>query len=182
MAHQRKLIRDNRVAALKNATAAGMRVFPTRLDPLKPTELPAISVYTLSEETDEASADTAPREIKRTLELEVRLWVAHSDGVHLDDAVDALAEQVEAVMDADRYFGGTVSDSYLKKVEMEVDEDTDPLIGVARMFYAATYRTSPAAPGGLDDFKTVDAKYQLVGGVADTVPAEDTFTVQETTP
>jgi hypothetical protein len=185
MAHQRKLIRHAVVTLLTNATSAGARVQGTRVEPHKKSQLPAISVYTLNEETDEESAMTAPIELCRHLKLEITGWVAHSDAVPVDDAMDDLAEQIEAAMAADYYLDSTIVDQTLEATEMQVVEDdgrSDPLVGIVTLTYAITYRTYPLEAGSTpaDDFATVDAKQQLVGGVPTTVPAEDTFTVQET--
>lgn len=172
-------------ALLANAgTAAGARVTGTRVDPHKRSQLPAISVYTLSEETDEDSATRVPLELTRHLKLEIAGWVAHSDEVPSADAMDDLAEQIEVAMAADYYIGGTVADQMLEATVMQVVEDdgrSDPLIGIVVLTYAITYRTSPLEAGGTptDDFVTADAKQRLVGGVPTTVPAEDTFIVQE---
>ncbi len=186
MAHPRKLIRHALVALLTNATAAGARVQGTRVEPHKKSQLPAISVYTLREPVDQdASANTAPRELTRDVKVEITGWVAHSDALPVDDAMDDLAEQIEAVMDADPYLGGTAGESVLESTEMQVVEDdgrSDPLVGIVTLTYSVTYRTSPAAPANLDDFITVDATHKIAGGVADTVPAIDQFTVQETPP
>ena len=84
-------------------------------------------------------------------------------------------------MDADRYIAGTVADSIIDGFEAEIrtgDGRSDPLIGVAVVTYLATYRTSPAAPTDLDDFTSANVTHQLVGGVPDTAPAIDTFTVE----
>jgi len=102
MAHQRKLIRKAVAAMLIAAnTAAAARVSSTRVDPIAGvTELPTLSVYSLSEEVDkELSDDSAPRELTRMLKLEIAGWVQHRDSYSADDAMDDLAEQVEAVMD-----------------------------------------------------------------------------------
>lgn len=268
MAHQRKLIRRAAVALLVSAgTAAGARVKSTRVEAHKPGQLPAISVYALSEDTDPTSADTAPIELTRHLKLEIAGWVVGTDALPVDDAMDDLAEQIEAAMAADYYITqaltvtavnhvtgrltipahglvtgsgpvtvvatgagvvpagirpsselfaivvdantiklatssanalagtaltfttdgtlpvqlriGTVADQLLASTEMQVVEDdgrSDPLVGIVTLTYAITYRTSPAAGVGLDAFVTVDVKQKLVGGVADTLIAEDTFT------
>ncbi len=183
MAHQRKLIRQAVVALLASAsTAAGARVQGTRVEPHKKSQLPAISVYTLREEIDEdASAGTAPRELLRVCKVEITGWVAHSDLVPVDDAMDNLAEQIETAMDVDPYLGTAAADSVLESTEMQVVEDdgrSDPLVGIVTLTYAVTYRTSPAAPAALDDFERVKATHDLVGGVVDTVPAIDEFTVE----
>src|SRR6185312_6120986 len=105
MAHQRKLIRKAVAALLVAAnTAAGARVASTLVDATKQSELPKVVVFTSSEDLDEElSAKSAPRELTRQLELQIVGLVAHSTAVPADDAVDNLAEQIEAAMDADRY-------------------------------------------------------------------------------
>lgn len=186
MAHPRKLIRKAVVALLVAAnTNAGARVTATRVEPHRKSQLPAISVYTLREPIDQdASSATSPRELKRNVRLEVTGWVAHSDTISVDDAMDDLAEQIEAAMDADPYLGGTAGEFLLEETVMQVVEDdaaSDPLVGVVNLTYVVTYHTMPAEPV-LDDFLTVGATHEIEGGVADTRPAVETFTVQEAPP
>lgn len=154
VAHPRKLIRDAVVAALTGATAAGTRVKGTRVEPQRNTQLPAIGVYTLSEEVDAQSAGTAPRELTRDLKLEVAGWVADSSALPVDDAMDALAEQIEVAMDADRYFGDTAANSILQSTEMSVLEENaaDPLIGIVKLTYTVTYRNFAGVTSPADDF------------------------------
>ena len=160
--HPRKIIRDAAVALLANAgTAAGKRVTPTRIDPHKRAELPALSVYTLSEQTDAEDADTAPRELWRTLKLEIAGWVAHSAALPADDALDDLAEQIETAMEADRYLGGAAGESILASTEITIRDDGDPLVGIITLTYDVLYRTSPAAPDNLDDFLRAGATTKL---------------------
>jgi len=179
MAHQRKLIRHAAVALLKGgATAAGARVQGTRIEPHKKSQLPAISVYTLSETTDPTSAETAPVELTRELKLEIAGWVVHSDAYPVDDAMDDLAEQIETIMAADYWLANTCVAQLLESTEMQVVEDdgrSDPVVGIVTLTYSITYRTSEGDTAS-DAFVTVDAKHQIVGGVTDTVPAEDLFT------
>ena len=185
MAHPRKLIRQTVTALLANAgTVAGARVRSTRVDPHKRSQLPAISVYTLGETTEGDSAQTAPIELTRNLKLEIAAWVAHSDELSVDDAMDDVAEEIEAAMASDYYLVDTVAAQMLESCAMQlVEEDgrSDPLVGIVILTYAITYRTYPLEAGATPtpDFVTVDATQTLVGGVTDTVPAEDTFTVLE---
>lgn len=191
MAHQRKLIRHAVVALLASAgTAAGDRVSATRVEPHKRSQLPAISVYTLRDVVDrEASERTAPRELTREAKVEITGWVAHSDAVPVDDAMDDLAEQIEAAMGANINLEDAngehpqAADSILEETVMQVLEEdgNDPIIGVVTLTYAVKFRTSPAAPV-LDDFRTAEVTHQLEGGVegvGGTVPAVDEITVQE---
>ena len=176
MAHQRKLIRHAVVALLVSAnTAAGARVKGTRIEPNKKSQLPAISVYTLSETSDDK--DTAPIELTRELKLEITGWVSHSDALPVDDAMDDLAEQIEAAMAADYYITNTVAAQMLEATEMQVLEDdgrSDPLVGIVVLTYSITYRTDQGETA-VDDLVTVVATEDLVGGVSDTVPASDQF-------
>lgn len=187
MAHPRKLIRHAIVAQLIAAsTAAGARVTGTRVEPHnRKTGLPAISVYTLREPVDQdQSAQTSPRELTRDVKVEIVGWVAHSDALPVDDAMDDLAEQIEAAMDGDPYLGGEAADSILEETVMQVVEDngsSDPLVGVVALTYSVTYRTSPAAPADLADFLSVDAKHRIVGAVEEN-QARDQFVVQESPP
>lgn len=180
MAHPRTLLREAVVAQLTDATAAGSRVYDTQIDPHRKGSLPAISVYTLSEPVEPDAANTAPRELTRVPNVEIAGWVSGGDGSAVARAMDNLAGEIEAAMDADRYFAGTAGESVLEGTEMEIRAEngrSDPLIGIVVLTYSVTYRTIPAV--ALDDFLRVKATHRVVGGVSDTVPASDEFTVQE---
>lgn len=191
MAHQRMLIRKAVVAMLIAAnTDAGSRVKPTRVEPHKKSQLPAIAVYTLSEDIDdELSRDSAPRELTRSLKLEIAAWVADSEAVTVDDAMDNIAAEIEAAMDADWYLtdptqpsnGSTAANSILIGTEMQVVEDdgrSDPLVGIVTLTFDVTYRTDSATNGAVADFSAAHATYLQPGGQPDTVPVQDQFTVE----
>lgn len=185
MAHPRKLVRDAVTALLTNATAAAHRVFPTRVEPIRKSQLPSIAVYTTSEEVVPDTAATSPRELHRIVKVEITGFVAHSDAVPVDDAMDAIAAQIESAMDADRYLGGAAGDSVLEGTIMQIREEdarSDPLLGIVTLTYSVEYRTSPAI-GSLDDFLTATESQRVIGGLpGDTVPASDEFVVQEIAP
>ena len=171
MAHPRKLIRHAIVARLLGATAAGSRVQATRVEPHRKTQLPAISVYTAGETISiDADALTAPQILVRAAEVKIAAWVTGPTDPEGDvaDAMDDIAEQIEAAMDADRYLGGLrdglARDILLESTEMAVRgaEGGDPLIGIITLTYRVTYDTSPAV-GQLDDFRRVDARTQIAG-------------------
>lgn len=187
MAHPRMLIRQAVVALLIAAnTAAAARVVATRVDDNRPGQLPSISVYTLRDEVDEdRSNETSPPELTRLLQLEITGWVEHTDQVHADDAMDNLAEQIEAAMDeAGPFLSGTAVDAMLANTTMQVVEfGSDPLVGVVVLTYLVTYRTTPTPPATPDDFLVADVTTEVPNGIDDdTVPAEDEFNVQEPTP
>lgn len=179
MAHPRKLIRHAFATLLIGAnTAAGTRVDTTRVEPQTEQELPAISVYTLSDDV----AGESSTEDEHELHLEVVAQVAHTDSNPCDDRMDDLAEQIEAAVVADPYLGGKASQITLKGTVMEVvevDGRSDPTVGIVVLTYSVKYFSSVvlAEPG--DKFLTAKVTDTLVGGVPSTVPTVDTFTVQE---
>lgn len=184
MAHPRKLLRHAIMAQLVGSTAAADRVESTRIDPIGRSKLPLISVYTLNEDVDqEESESTSPRLLKREAIVEIVGWVAYSEEANVADALDDLAEQIEAAMAADEFFGlDMVESSILIGTDTDLvskDGRSSPLVGQVTMTYSVTYRTQPGYSVPEDDFLRVKATHQIVGGVDDTVPAEDEFTVQE---
>jgi hypothetical protein len=183
MAHPRKLIRHAVVSLFTSAgTAAGTRVKATRIEPHKRSQLPAISVYTLTDTVIEASSTNT--EEAHELRLEVALWVAHTDANPADDGVDDLEEQVLAAMVADPYLGGRASSVHFRGTEIEIVEDdsrSDPIVAIATLTFEVAYRLDlTALADDLDDLIRVAATHDLVGGVPTTAPASDEFIVQET--
>lgn len=162
MPHQRQLIRQAVKAQLLGATAAEDRVYTNRMFPYTRAQLPALAVYTLEEEVE--PFNTAPRELKRTLQLAIEAAVEETEEV--DDALDVLALQVEAAMDLDETLGGTASDSLLSSTQMEVIETGSRSAGVIRLEYTVTYYTHvPQVREGLDDFVTADVRHSLANAV-----------------
>lgn len=182
MAHPRKLIRHAMVDLLKAAnTAVGVRVFPTRVEPYKTSLLPAISVYTLADASEDGAqtSTTEPHEV----DVEVAAWVAHSDANPADDAMDDLAEQIEKAVHRDPRLGGKAYEEVrLRGTVMElaaVDGRSDPNVGIAVLTFSVRYLSDLTQGEATDDFVTAHAETELVGGVDDTEPAQDTFPVQE---
>lgn len=154
------------MSLLTGTTNAGSRVTSTRMDTWRPGELPALSVYTLDESVDDASLQTAPRELTRELELKIVAWVADKDSAPAGDAMDDIAMQVESVMDVDPYLGGRCVESILGDTTVQILADGDPLLGLLTMTYRVTYRTSPVAPT-LPAFAAAGITTQVVGAGAD---------------
>jgi hypothetical protein len=184
MPHQRKVIRDAVVALLKAAnTVAGSRVYPNRFTALTNVKLPALLVYTLSEDVDPGSADTSPRELTRALELQIHAVVGVEEAP--DDALDALALQVETAMHADRFLGGAIGGKglLLTSTEIVADIEGDRYTATAALFYALEYQTlapEPLTDAQLDDFETAHVTHKVAGAaMPDADDAEDEFTVEE---
>lgn len=179
MAHPRKLIRHAVAALLLGKTAAGDRVTRTRVEPNKKHELPAISVYTPNEPVTEGGT-SAPRELTRELKVEITAWAAHTAASPADDALDDLAEQIEAAMDAERYIDNLVADSVLEDTEFTMlnEGGADPLTGAITLTYSVTYRTQPA-DGESAEFLHAGVTTQVAGADDDNV-ASDLINVRGT--
>lgn len=175
--HQRQIIREAVKRQLLRKTVAGDRVYETRAVPLRGLELPAIAVFTLQEPVDSASKNTAPRELTRNLQLVIEANV--KAGQNVDDAIDAMALEIERAIDADETFGGVASDAVLSNTEMDTDERGDQLIGVLTLTYAVTYFTRPcdSAVPKLADFDRMDVKTNLSGDVLPADESEDSVEI-----
>lgn len=166
MPHQRRVIRDAVKTVLVNAgTSAADRVYTTRLVPLRAAKLPALAIYTLEEDVDPQSAETAPRELKRHPRLVVEA-IERIDADNIDDELDDLALAIEKAMATDETFGGTASDCWLMKTEFDFGNQGDLEIGVVRLIFHVTYfRHAPDAGDQVfDDLKTIDATYDVAAG------------------
>lgn len=194
--HPRKELRKKVVELLSTPdgdgvypTAAQGRVHPSRVFHHRKGELPVICVYTLQESVSPESQQTAPRELARDVSLVIEAWVKVEPTTPgqqplADDALDDIAEQIEAVMHADPYLAGTAGDSILVDTDTEMVEGGGEMMGLLVMTYAVTYRTYAPDTSGVvrDDFLTVSAEHNQ-GGTQDTDDAaHDDFTVQEVTP
>ncbi len=173
MAHERKEIRDAAAAHLvAAATSAGARVFKTRLNPMQGAELPAINLHTEQETVSEESKNTAPRELKRTVVLQIDGWVA-GDLDTLDDDLDALALEIETAMDRNVNLEDVAGehpkahDSMLVSTEIDTAIVGNRPMGVVRLEYAVTYFSQLRTEAAVDDFDTADIKFPaLHEGVA----------------
>lgn len=184
--HHRRVIREAVVALLQaGETDAGDRVFKNRVLPMRirgdKAELPAILVYSLEEDVDDDSATTAPRELTRRLSLAVDALAVGADE-EVDDDLDQLAEQIEAVMHADPFLGGVAADSILGGTIIEFDGDGERVIGRVGLTYEVTYRLmAPKAQDGADqdDFETAATTYSMGGDQAEADAAKDEFNVED---
>lgn len=171
--HPRKIIRDAVVAALVSTTSAGTRVKATRVEPMgaqpsanRGSGLPALAIYTPEDQVDADAAMYKPRELWHRLTLKVTAWVTDTAAVPVDDAMDAIAEQIEAAMNADAYFGGACGGdvgSILSSTETGVLDDGDPLIGVITLTYRCEYADNQAPATGLADYLRTHTTTQVDG-------------------
>lgn len=156
-------------------TLAQDRVYRSRAkaSPYRQAQLPAILVYTSEEPAKKANE--APRELERTAQVVIEAMVEGAPGSELDDALDAIALQIEQAMNLDETIGGKASDSLLASTDSDVLEEGNRIVGVIRLVYGATYFSNVPWPEDqtLEDLETVTVKTSLSNAVHPTNQAQD---------
>ena len=168
---QRKAIRNAVVALLQAGMSIGAsKVFESRVVPTHYEELPAVTVYSLSEHNELFSAGA--KQMRRTLRLAIEIAVQAVGNV--DDALDDLAEEVENIMRANEDLSGTCSDFLPRDVEIDLQPSGEQVIGGLRITYDVTYFTDEYADAsGLDPFEQANTNYVVQGGADVPHPASD---------
>lgn len=185
MTHPRSAIRAAVKAQLVaraslTALVPAERVFLSRYrDLFAEKQLPAIRIYTHSEETDEDSWTSAPREYYRRLDcvIEGAIRVPSSKSDQLDDMLDDLAWEIEKALGKDDTLNDTASDSNLARTAVEVDTDSEQVVGQITLVFRIDYTSHPGQETAeLDDLDTVSTAWNLSGTQAPADRASDTIT------
>lgn len=143
MSHVRRQIREAAATAVTGLSTTGARIFQSRIHPLRDADLPCLLIST-DDEQIEAENAVMGGELTRDLTLTVR-GVAKANA-NLDDTLDAIAEQVEPVLNG-ASLGGLVKRCTLEKISVDMEDTLEKPAGVITLQYRTTYFTSPAAPG-----------------------------------
>ena len=136
MAHVRKQIRAVVVAALSGNTDAGARVYPGRVYPLD--TLPAIAVYTATEESETKNWEV----LQRFVDITIVATDEAGQDESIDDLLDDIAEAIETAMAVDRKLGGLAKTSYLISTEDELTGTAEKPKGTITLTYKCEYRTA----------------------------------------
>jgi hypothetical protein len=153
--HQRRIIRNAVADAIKNGeTNAGDRVWASREAPADVEELlaegPIILVYTRREhiKPEDYPASGYDGAVRRCLDIYVEITAVGSDVV--DDKLDDLAEQVEAIVDGLSIDGLPATEIRLQETQVDSTQEFQQPVGGALLTFEATYwrdwrtDTSPA--------------------------------------
>lgn len=138
MAHVRKSIRDNITTTLSGLTTTGSNVFQTRLFPIEESKVPALCIYTKSEQTEYETL-TRPRTQMRALEVMVEAYVKGT--ASLDNTIDTIAVEVEEALATDATRGGNAKDTRITSVDIEFNGDAEQSVAVARFTVVVDYAT-----------------------------------------
>lgn len=139
MTHRRKEIRDRAVAVLAAADiVADGRVVSNRLIAAHEDNLPMINV--LSADEAEQIQEVSGAGLIRTLQLAIEITAKTADGETIDDALDALAEDVEDAMEGDPTLSQLAIDCTLASTAIATDVSGHYSLGRIRLTYQTRYR------------------------------------------
>lgn len=144
--HARQQIRDAVVTALTGLDITGSNVFKTRVHRFEEETLPALSVYTLQEDSERETMGT--RAQSRTVSIAVDIAVQQNTTP--DDTLDDIAADVEAAMvaawtGASGIWGSIRNLTLTSTVVRMTGEGEQPTFGMI-LTYACNYSTLEGAP------------------------------------
>ncbi len=171
VAHERQILRESIVAQLIGTapnyrTSAGARVSKSRQAPVRAAELPAISVYNGDEDFKDGTEFSD--EMDRLYQVTIVGWLAASENT--DDALDALALEIETAMDRDRSIDRNAAHSFLMSTSFGEDLKGERPLGAVSLTYSCMYRTGPRVPAPTNVFATAGVKTNVKGTQA---PADE---------
>ena len=143
MSHARTQIRQAVVDILKDNTIAGSSVFASRVYALNEPKLPAILVYTTPENVVEQSI-SYPRTQHRELVVTIEIYIKGSSSI--DDAIDALALEIEQLIAADPTLGIGAKDTTLDTTDIKHSDEGEKPIAIATLNYAVSYTVKEHQP------------------------------------
>lgn len=143
MSHVRKQIRDYFAVSLNGLTTTGSKVYASRVYPLQSENLPAVLVYTTSEESEE-TAFSKQRVQDRVVSVIVEGYVKANS--NFDDTLDSIAREVEEALLDDPTCGGLSKNMVLTSTEAEYSGDGEAPVGTIRMTFQVNYRTVTGSP------------------------------------
>jgi len=135
MSLKRTEIRKQVELLLNGNTDAGTSVWPTRARELNDEMLPAILIYTNSEQVE--LFEEAPRRYRRTLELEIQVITLADE--YCDDALDLISNQVERILGKNDDLQGLVESCDLSSVVMGVFDNGSTLRGASVLTFDVVY-------------------------------------------
>ena len=151
MSHARQQIRDAVAAAVTGLATTGSSVHKTRMFKFEDDDLPALGVYTLSEDIERDTMKSSRQ--RRMLRVAVQIAVKQVSAV--DDAIDDIAVEVEEALET-AHAGrsgvwGKILDFALDSATITMSGDGDTRALGMVLAYTAVYRTVEGAPETIID-------------------------------
>ena len=139
--HIRQQIRERVGTTLTGLTTTGSNVFQSRVYNLVNAKLPAIIIYTKSEDSELLEMGST-RTLQRNLSLVVEAYVKAN--TNFDDTIDTIAKEVEAAMGADVTHNSLARDTFLDSTEINYNAEGEQPVAVMTMVYNINYLTTEA--------------------------------------
>lgn len=141
--HVRTQIRERVGTLLTGLTTTGSNVFQTRIYPLQNTSLPALIIYTQSEESEPQVIGTN-RLTSRNLSLAVECYVKTAS--NFDDVIDTICKEVETAIANDRTLNGLAKDCYIESTDIDFNNEGEKPLAVATLVFLTNYYVKEEAP------------------------------------
>lgn len=169
MSVERKAIRAAMRDQLLGATRAGNSVDTNRAVPHRKSQLPALSIYTRSEQAEKFEHHGSHM---RTVRVAVELFTQEPNGVLIDDELDDFCEEVESrILWKPTLELDFVQDTTLTQVEVGIDDQGERLNGAVRITFDVRYlwdvRPAP------DPYQPVELKRTHTGFDLNNSPASE---------
>ena len=143
MTHGRTQIRKAVVNMLSGQTAAGNRVYESRVYALDDPKLPALLVFTPQENMEHPSIQR-PRTQIRQLQLMVEGYL--KAGGDIDAEADSLALEVEQRIGADPTLGRLVKDAMLDLTTTRLSGEGEKPVAIVSLTFVILYSVKENAP------------------------------------
>ena len=141
--HIRQQIREKFGTLLTGLTTTGSNVYQSRVYPLENANLPALIIYTKSEES-EPIVIGVDRVISSVLSVVVEGYTKATS--NFDDTIDTISKEVEAAIAADRTLDGLAKDTYLESTEIEFNAEGEKPLGYVSLTFLTNYYVKESAP------------------------------------
>lgn len=139
--HIRQQIRERVGTTLTGLSTTGSNVYQSRVYNLENSDLPALIIYTRSEDTELLEMGST-RTLERNLSLVVEAYVKANS--NYDDTIDTIAKEIESAMGADVTHNNLARDSFLDSTEINYNGEGEQPIAVMTMVYNINYQTTEA--------------------------------------
>ena len=141
--HIRQQIRERVGTVLTGLTTTASRVYQSRVYALADTELPALLIYTKSEDSLPLVMHT-DRVMERELSLVVECYAKANS--NFDDTIDTISKEVEEAIAADTTLNSLAKDIYIQSTEIEFNAEGESPVGYATLTFLTTYHVKETNP------------------------------------
>ena len=141
--HVRQQIREQVATTVTGLTTTGSNVFQSRVYPLSDSNMPALLVYSTSEDSE---PDIMGPSLVTNRELSVVVEGYVKATTDFDDVIDDICKEVETALGADRTLNSLAKFAYLSGTEISYNGEGEQPIGVVSLTYLVQYRTAVNSP------------------------------------